>query len=190
MVVYTYGHEMQAESQANQASCAPMEIDTADSDHTTPLTVNRCRMRVKAHIKGTSLQLLVDSGAGATSFISREWVEKLGLPVHEGHRAYMVTYGNTEKSTHSETATFNLFMGGTKVRVQALILERCASPVILGDPWLKLHRGVMDYANETLSFTRNGRSYTVPASGAEPMDIAGHEEITAVAEGAEVVPYK
>ena len=51
-------------------------------------------------------------------------------------------------------------------------------------------RGILDYGSEQIHFVRNGQRYTVWACGVTETGTPGYEEIEAVEQGVEAVPYK
>ncbi|KAI2653738.1 Transposon Tf2-11 polyprotein [Labeo rohita] len=109
-------------------------------------TANLTLFPVTLHTSDRSLSVsaLVDSGSSG-NFISQDCLKQLQLPHHRHHQVYAVTAiqgkplrrGKVRHSSPFITLQVGLFH---QEEIKFLVLEESTISIILGHPWLRLHR--------------------------------------------------
>jgi hypothetical protein len=68
-------------------------------------------------VHGERHQVLLDTGASLTAAVNAAWATKMGLPTYKSSRRYHLRYANGSVGWNDDMVTFNLTLGGRKVRV-------------------------------------------------------------------------
>ncbi len=80
-------------------------------------------------VKGETVNVFFDTGPDALRFIvSRQLVSDMLLPSFHVNGTFVITYGNGQRTVHTELAVFTLHIEGGKMRIHALILEEAPPP--------------------------------------------------------------
>jgi hypothetical protein len=92
-------------------------------------------------------RLLVDSGSEHPPLISNRMAAQLGL---EGQVVSAATQANGEILPLSDVGCLQLSINGLPVTESFLSAPLSHYDIILGESWLRHHRGIMDYAHDQL----------------------------------------
>jgi hypothetical protein len=111
-------------------------------------------MAVTANLAGAVHNILLDSGASGTAYITQAFVHDLGLPVIPLSAPYGVKMGDCGVVQGLGFCTLPLRLGTLKCKVQCLILPNLPLyPLILGDPWLQAFQAQLSYTTHTVELT-------------------------------------
>jgi len=91
------------------------------------------------------VRLLVDSGSEHPPLISTRMTAQLGL---EGQVVSAATQANNEILPLSDVRCLQLSINGLQVTESFLSAPLSHYDIILGESWLRHHRGIMDYAHD------------------------------------------
>lgn len=125
-------------------------------------------MSLMATVAGTTLPILLDSGATGTGFISQTSAQSLGLPVTTQATEQWVKLGDDHSILATGLCVVPIRIGQYKARVQCLVLPALPGyALVLGDPWLKAVKAHLDYDSTTVTIhTPQGVSVTLKSIGA------------------------
>ena len=123
-------------------------------------------MAVTANLAGAVHNILLDSGASGTAYITQAFVYDLGLPVIPLSKPYGVKMGDCVVVQGLGFCTLPLRLGTLKCKVQCLVLPNLpVYPLILGDPWLQAFRAQLSYTTHTVSLTTpRGKEITLQSA--------------------------
>ena len=144
---------------------------------TTPFIIEKSTFQIRGEIMhqdidiqlyrnhGNKLDILIDTGAGATSFMNKEQAMLLKLPKVKGPKPFVVTYANGQTMELNEFVEVSVRIGKVKIKLQAALVKDLSSPLILGDAWLLQNKAVLDYGARTIMITRpNGHKSMIKFS--------------------------
>ena len=105
-----------------------------------------------------TIPTILDSGAGATAFINEEHATLYQLRKVKTATPIRVTYANGEAQVIDHIVKVPLRINGAKFTVQAAVVPNLSQPLILGDHWLREHKAILNYGDNSLKLTRaNGQ---------------------------------
>ncbi|CAI4062432.1 gag-pol fusion protein SKDI_07G3580 [Saccharomyces kudriavzevii IFO 1802] len=87
-------------------------------------------------IKNTKIRTLFDSGS-PTSFIQRDTVKLLNLPIHDTPPLRFRGFISTESATTSEAVTLDLTVDNLQFNVAAYVLDKMDYQLLIGNPILR-----------------------------------------------------
>jgi len=126
------------------------------SDHLT--------MAVPATVSGSNSQVLLDTGASGTGFISKAYCQSQGIKMYTGNTV-PVTLGNAMRIQANLFAHIQIRMGKFKSKIECLVLEDIPGiPVILGDPWLQTYKAKIDFELQQVQLTGNTNTVLIHSS--------------------------
>jgi len=157
-----------AEGQETPQLAAFTDYVPSDGVDTVSFTIaNTLTMAVPATVSGSPCEILLDSGASGTGFISRAYCKSQGIPIYSG-TAITVSLGNSSQVAATERATVNLRLSKIKAKVECLVLDDIPGyPLLLGDPWLTTFKANMDYQRQSVTLMNGSKVVTLYASGSQ-----------------------
>ena len=124
-------------------------------------------MQFNGKLHGKHTTVLVDSGADcvgtADGFISREFLQSLGVPAAASTNTHVRLATNAKAALHGEVKLPISLNSQFRDEVRLLVLDRglAGVDVILGVDCLKRRQGVMSWGQDTLTLQRGGKSHTL-----------------------------
>lgn len=130
-------------------------------------------MSVTATIAGTVVPVLLDSGATGTGFISKAYVQELGLPISQQVNTQLVKLGDTHTTQSCGLCTVPLRIGKYKAKIQCLVMPALPQyALVLGDPWLTAVKADLNYGRGTVTiYTTQGAVVTLHTKTAVPQPV-------------------
>jgi len=120
------------------------------NSHTPVLATTMAELVCASLAQGPSwdkARLLVDSGSEHPPLISTRMAKQLGL---EGQVVSAATQANGDVLPLSDVGSLELCINGLPITEQFLSAPLSHYDIILGESWLRHHRGIMDYAHDQL----------------------------------------
>ena len=119
------------------------------------------RACMKAHVGGSAAAVLLDSGA-SVCFVSRPYIERLGIPYSPG-TVTSAEIANGQSASVLGQAKLTVRFQGLKSTAVALVLDTLLPGVdlILGESWLSANSAVLDYGQGTVSLVSRNRRHTL-----------------------------
>ena len=110
----------------------------------------------KGAVQGQAMQVLIDTGASGTAFVSKWFCEAMQIPCTPAPAAVPVKLGDNSEHLADLLATVTLRIQSLKLRLQCLVLPDIPGhQVILGDTWLSQHHAVLDYDSATVTVRKS-----------------------------------
>jgi len=125
---------------------------------------DKLTMAIPATVAGSNCQILLDSGASGTGFISQAYCESQGIRTYRGKNV-PVTLGNATQISSEQFANIQIRMGKLKSKIECLVLAEIPGiPVILGDPWLQAYKAKFDFELQHVQLTDNTKTVIIQSS--------------------------
>jgi len=131
------------------------------------LTLGQAHFLLAVTVKGVRHKALFDTGSMASCLVTQDFARAHHLPIRPLDKHITIQFGNGYKTRFSKKTEFNLWVGGYKFPVEAMVLQQATHPIIIGDPWLKAHEAILNYQDNTFSCTTRLREkdrVKIPAS--------------------------
>ena len=158
---------------------AKQELQVLSLQSMAGLTTKRT-MRIKGHIKGEEVVVLIDSGASC-SFIATRVVEKLGLPV-VATTDFGVAIGDGRIMTSSgKCEGLKLIIQGIEIQGDFMLFDLGATDMVLGYTWLaSLGETRINWGVHVMRFQIDGEWVTIsgdPALLREQVSLSSMEKL-------------
>ena len=150
-----------------------------------PFVSERQTMSVPVRIIRTECQVLLDSGASGTGFVTQKFCADHKLHTYSVRKTSVIL-GDNSKVSSCRVAQVPIQIGTYKYLTKCLILPDIPEyPVILGSPWLKTHKVKMDFESDSVTMRKGSKTFTLHLRNPTSKDTVSlaHLSTTEKAEG-------
>ena len=129
-------------------------------------------MRTTLQVSGRPAEVLLDTGTVGTNLMSLVWAQAAQLPTKQLDKPSeirMATKNSRTTANHSARAEVDIGKG-RKIPCEFLLVPIASYDIILGMPFMKQAKVVLDTADSTTTFKDNG--VTIRCSATSPLAMA------------------
>ncbi len=135
-------------------------LNTNFTASTVKFTAQEHKSTITATVAGIKTQVLLDSGATGTAFISERFCTQHGISTTPTKQS--VTLGDDSTVECNKLAQVPIRIGNIKFNLECLCIPGLlARPLILGTPWLQQFAANIDFMAQTVTITRGHKSMVI-----------------------------
>ena len=134
---------------------------SATQEEVIPFSNATHSMAIRAEVHKTPCQVLLDSGATGTGFVSQLFCAQHKI-IQYPTKKTSVSLGDNTRITSSMAAQVPLQIGTLRIRTECLVLPDIPQfPVVLGTPWLQANKVKMDFDNMSVTLQKHHKRETI-----------------------------
>lgn len=177
-MAFFYDAPVQDTAPSAEQSAALVQV-CAPQSPTVPFTSKRHTFTLRGHMQGIAVNVLLDTGASGTAFISQRYCDAMHIPYAPAPAAISVKLGDGSEHVASCIAVVNVRIQCLKLKLECVVLPDIPyHQLILGDTWLAQNKAVISYADATVTVHRpTGRVRTVKLSAVKSAVAAVEAEV-------------